>query len=263
MFVFGPCIVIVLQLAAAFAASGDATGDWTKAPPGTSLGAIAGSAQSSPSLRADLLLVDPAREPSGRLLTLTYTPQSGRERMAFLVPIVLAEPLWKLDQHIISRAAQESGEHPELNSFSKALTRLGNVPATAALCGLLYAGGDARSRKAAGDVASAGLASTVVVGLIKRTFRRPRPDHDGSGYADTSYSFPSGHAAGAFSTATVIAHYYPDLKEPAYLGAALISVSRVTLRRHYPTDVVAGAIVGTLVARQVLKNNGHLFEWRW
>ena len=257
------CLVAAAASVLGAGAKAEPERDWFEQPPGTLLGQVTERAGASAGLRADMQAVDPSRGASGRLLVFRYAPRSERETAALLIPIILAEPLWKLDQHTIAKAGEESGEHPRLGTVSKTLTRLGNAPATLALCAALYSGGHSHGRKAAQDVASAGITSSLAVDLLKRTFRRERPDDALMGTDSQSFSFPSGHAATAFSTATVMAHYYPDLKEPGYVGAALISLSRVTLRRHYPTDIIAGAVVGTLVAKQVLKHNGNLFEWRW
>jgi hypothetical protein len=59
-------------------------------------------------------------------------------------------------------------------------------------------------------------------------------------------SFPSGHTALAFTTATTIALEYHKwyLTAPAYLWAGSVGYSRMYLGKHYPTDVLAGAITG-------------------
>lgn len=64
-------------------------------------------------------------------------------------------------------------------------------------------------------------------------------------------SFPSGHAAVSFAGATAIADARPDWALPAYLLAGLITYSRLYNGVHYPSDVVAGALVGITSARLV------------
>lgn len=68
-------------------------------------------------------------------------------------------------------------------------------------------------------------------------------------------SFPSGHATIAFAVATAVASV-PQLGNPivyaAYAIAAVISVGRVAVRAHYATDVLAGAVVGTVVTSLVI-----------
>jgi membrane-associated phospholipid phosphatase len=61
------------------------------------------------------------------------------------------------------------------------------------------------------------------------------------------YSFPSGHTSLAFATATTLSYtckkWYIIL--PAYLWAGCVGYSRMYLGRHYPSDVLGGAVVGT------------------
>ncbi|MGH9749003.1 MAG: phosphatase PAP2 family protein, partial [Candidatus Polarisedimenticolia bacterium] len=88
---------------------------------------------------------------------------------------------------------------------------------------------------------------------LKRRFVRPRPfqalpDLPLLWAPPADFSFPSGHALHAFAGATLIAAHFPVLGPAAVAAAALIAVSRVVLAVHYPTDVAAGAVLGTLVA---------------
>jgi membrane-associated phospholipid phosphatase len=62
-------------------------------------------------------------------------------------------------------------------------------------------------------------------------------------------SFPSGHAATSFAGAALLAWYAPRLAVPLYALAAVIACSRVYVGVHYPLDVLAGALLGLLVAR--------------
>lgn len=89
------------------------------------------------------------------------------------------------------------------------------------------------------------ITSTVLVTSLKFLTRERRPD------GSTFDSFPSGHASAAFTIAGLAASSARSKTEAAlwYLGAATIADSRVTLKRHYPHDVVAGAILGLIVTR--------------
>jgi undecaprenyl-diphosphatase len=63
-------------------------------------------------------------------------------------------------------------------------------------------------------------------------------------------SFPSGHAASSFACAATLARFAPRraVAVTLYVLAALIAFSRVYVGVHYPLDVIAGAVLGVLVA---------------
>ena len=65
----------------------------------------------------------------------------------------------------------------------------------------------------------------------------------------SSTSFPSGHSAAAFAFATGVGHVLPPAAIPLRGLAALVAYSRVHTGVHYPGDVVAGALMGTLLAQ--------------
>ncbi|MDI6740919.1 MAG: phosphatase PAP2 family protein [Candidatus Edwardsbacteria bacterium] len=93
-----------------------------------------------------------------------------------------------------------------------------------------------------------GGAAMITYGL-KYAVNRQRPE----GSTDRSNSsFPSGHATGAFALATVFSHEYPKLAIPCYAIATGIALSRIYLGRHYPSDALAGAVIGYASARLVL-----------
>lgn len=62
-----------------------------------------------------------------------------------------------------------------------------------------------------------------------------------------NYSFPSTHATLAFALAFVLSQEEPKLKMWFYLLAILISLSRIYLGVHYPVDIAAGAVLGSLI----------------
>ena len=117
----------------------------------------------------------------------------------------------------------------------------------------------------------AALNSLVAVESFKYTLRRERPyQGDGRGpfFQSSGTSFPSEHAAAAWSVAGVIAHEYPGpfTKIMAYGLASLVSVSRVKARQHFPSDVLVGSVIGNLVAQDIYSRH-HDFdlgggEWR-
>jgi hypothetical protein len=116
-----------------------------------------------------------------------------------------------------------------------------------------------------GMLSGEAYADSAIVDLaIKAITRRKRPSDiaPGAPFNDTffsgsksplkSSSFPSGHAAGAFSVATVIARRYGRhrwVPWVAYGAATAISFSRVTTLAHFPSDVFLGAALGYSITR--------------
>jgi membrane-associated phospholipid phosphatase len=115
-------------------------------------------------------------------------------------------------------------------------------------------------------LAGEAYADSAVVNLaIKAVTRRQRPSDvpPGGDFHDTFFkggqsplhgsSFPSGHATGAFSVATVVAlRYYQKhrwVPWAAYAMATAISLSRVTSSAHFPSDVFLGAAMGYSITR--------------
>ena len=101
----------------------------------------------------------------------------------------------------------------------------------------------------------AALNSLMVVEGLKYPFGRERPlQGNGSGnFFQGGTSFPSEHAAAAWSVAGVIAHEYPGLltKVIVYGLAATVNFSRVRGQQHFPSDVLIGTVIGNLVAQNV------------
>ena len=102
----------------------------------------------------------------------------------------------------------------------------------------------------------AALNSLVTVESFKYSLRRERPyQGNGSGpfFQSGGTSFPSEHAAAAWSVAGVIAHEYPNslVKVMAYGLASLVDISRLRARQHFPSDVVVGSVIGNLVAQNI------------
>jgi undecaprenyl-diphosphatase len=98
---------------------------------------------------------------------------------------------------------------------------------------------------------------------IKHWVKRPRPFQQFAGLVNLIvppdvFSFPSGHTAGAFVVASLIGYYYPAGLIPLYLWASLVGFSRIFLRVHYPSDVLAGACLGILSAKAGLLIAGSL-----
>lgn len=103
----------------------------------------------------------------------------------------------------------------------------------------------------------AAINSTAIAMLFKGITQRPRPyQANGSGtFFQGGSSFPSEHAAIAWSVASVMAHEYPGplTKILAYGLATGISATRVTGQQHFASDVIIGSALGWYFGRQVYR----------
>lgn len=100
------------------------------------------------------------------------------------------------------------------------------------------------------------ISTSILVDLIlKNIFQRPRP-WVAQGLEETicpvNFSFPSGHASGAFAGATIFSTYDPKRSWLYYGIAVLIALSRVYLICHYVLDVIFGALIGYLSVKIIL-----------
>jgi undecaprenyl-diphosphatase len=98
----------------------------------------------------------------------------------------------------------------------------------------------------------ADLAADLLAELGKVIVQRHRPFEHQLGPASSTHSFPSGHTATSFACATVLSAFAPRWRVPFFVLAALIGFSRVYNAMHYPTDVLAGAVLGVLTALLLL-----------
>ncbi|HYL88651.1 MAG TPA: phosphatase PAP2 family protein [Burkholderiales bacterium] len=137
--------------------------------------------------------------------------------------------------------------------FFRAVSWLGNGIFWYALMLTLLLRDAAEALQPVLHMAMVGAACTATYSVLKRSTLRPRPYQvvtaveRGAAPLD-AFSFPSGHTlhAAAFTLVAVI--YYPALAPALVAFALLTAASRVVLGLHYPSDVLAGAALGTGIA---------------
>lgn len=152
-------------------------------------------------------------------------------------------------------------DNPPVHLFFKIVSRMGDGPFWYALMFLLplFAGG-------IGLAASVLMAASAWVGVtiyrrIKLHLRRPRPfaEHPqiraGARILD-EYSFPSGHTLHAVAFMILLGGLFPWMLSVLVPFAALTGLARVVLGLHYPSDVLAGALLGAVIGTLTFSVSG-------
>jgi hypothetical protein len=137
------------------------------------------------------------------------------------------------------------------------ITFMGNGVSEVAIAGLLYVKGSEKDRKVAHMLLESAL--SLRVQYAKRMLGVTRPsDTVASIWPSMTYdAFPSGHTWTAFSLATILGEAY-DIKWLTYPLALLTGISRIQQNTHWPSDVLAGGILGHLEARHLMAKHGFI-----
>ena len=124
-----------------------------------------------------------------------------------------------------------------------------------------------------------GVADWTNYRIIKPAINRPRPYHSisevrrnvSSAWQVTpvlpkkiygkSFSFPSSHAVNTFAAAFFLSYYFRSLIPFAYFLAFIIILSRIYVGDHFPFDVIAGSLLGTLWAVLFVWINNRAIQW--
>jgi undecaprenyl-diphosphatase len=146
---------------------------------------------------------------------------------------------------------------PSLDTGMRRLTRAADYSklSLTASAVLATAGGREGRRAAGTGLVCVAATSTIVNVVVKPLARRRRPDREDDSVPTTrqirmpsSPSFPSGHTAAAVAFASGAGQVLPLASVPLHALAALVAYSRVHTGVHYPGDVLAGAVIGAIVA---------------
>ena len=146
---------------------------------------------------------------------------------------------------------------PRLDATMRRLSEAANYSKLSIASSILLAavGGDTGRRAAKAGLVCVATTSAVVNLAVKPLARRHRPNRAEGGVPEArhvempmSASFPSGHTAAAFAFASGAGQVAPLASVPLHGLAALVGYSRVHTGVHYPGDVIAGALIGAVIA---------------
>lgn len=148
---------------------------------------------------------------------------------------------------------RENIASPVMDTLMKIVTgsgEFGFVWITAIILCLIFK----KTRRAGVCMAVALILGLIICNLtLKPIVARPRPFALKEGIeliiaAPTDFSFPSGHTVSSFAAAVSLFIYHKRLGIAALIWAVLIAFSRLYMYVHFPTDVLAGMIIGIICA---------------
>ena len=184
----------------------------------------------------------------------------GGWRLSILLGLVVLPGLVAGDHGLMT--AVRMWHWPPLVDVMQVLTWLGYGAVDIGVLSVLGLCGWWRQDRALGMRGFTGAATVAGAGLLDQVLKnvacRARPMAPGAGAFFTNFpcvpapyataSFPSGHATTAFATAVLLGLWYPR-GTGVFVGlAVLVAVSRVMLGAHFPSDALAGAVLGSGVA---------------
>ncbi|MDQ6737679.1 MAG: phosphatase PAP2 family protein [Gemmatimonadota bacterium] len=201
---------------------------------------------------------------------------TGRDALTVAAFAIATAAVMPLDRHIAIESQRPSLQNNSALSHTLTGFRVLGEPGSIALAGAAYLyGRTADSPRSAElglrtieSIGAAGITSLIIKGLAGRARpfvvadTNPHDYKPGRGFRSDDYtSFPSGHVTTAFAAASAasqeIAYLWPHashLWTPLlFTSASIVGVARVYEDKHWASDVVAGAAVGTIVSRMVVR----------
>ena len=167
--------------------------------------------------------------------------------------------LSRWDQTLFDRIYDAPPRQEPMWTVMGGISDLGDYRGVMGASILLMAYGNASHRETGRLLSSAYIGAGVITYGMKKLVGRKRPLDRTLG----NPSMPSGHASITFSVATILGYQYPRWRIPLYIGAGLVSFSRIYLGRHYTSDVVVGAAIGTAVGALVWHKRVILLKWEF
>jgi undecaprenyl-diphosphatase len=154
------------------------------------------------------------------------------------------------DQAVLRFLRTKAPHDPATETAFKALGTIGEYAAVWVAIGLAGAVADAPKRRRWLLGAATGPGAVVLNYAVKVGIGRERPlieDHPPLARAPSKLSFPSAHSTSSFAAAIAFGRVDPRTRVPLYALATAICLSRPYLGMHYPSDVLAGIALGTVI----------------
>jgi undecaprenyl-diphosphatase len=183
-----------------------------------------------------------------------------RENKALIFLALIIIPAFYFDRSVISWVQDHRAFYTEARYYRMTdhLMKFITHGATLIVCSLvLFAGAKSYSRRLS-DAGRSLFIGLVTAGLLVQAFKhligraRPRVTFETVFTGPTMHidydSFPSGHTTLSFCLAFILSQYYPRYTIFFYLFAVMTGLDRVIGLSHFPSDVIAGALLGTVVA---------------
>lgn len=194
----------------------------------------------------------------------------GEQWLVFGGTLLVTGALIPVDETVSDALYDEDA--PSFGTVGHAFGFMGDARSVVLTGGLIAYGALAKDQRAKEAGIDALLAGAIGAGLVNTTLAtfvgRERPNR---GQGATSFepgfhthpgyrSFPSGHVAHAFAVATALSTSYDSawVTAAAYLGATLTAYDRLRLGKHFLSDTVAGAALGSAVGYTVVRFNRRL-----
>ena len=158
----------------------------------------------------------------------------------------------RLDSHVCV-AVNHTSQYRVIRDFFRIISRLGDgLFWYVLMAGILIVKGNEGVAPVL-HMALAGAVGTMLYKWLKGKTLRPRPyevrqDIWLTGTPLDKFSFPSGHTLHAVVFCVVMISYYPQMAIIVVPFTMMVGLSRVVLGLHYPSDVLAGALLGGLIA---------------
>lgn len=167
----------------------------------------------------------------------------------------LSSPLQRISDFDVALCifCNRQSRHRFIRSLFRLFSRLGDGVFWYALMAILLVVYQAQALVAVLHMLATALIGTLIYKFIKNRTLRPRPFHvypaiTCNGKTLDQFSFPSGHTMHAVSFSLIMVYYFPALIYLVLPFSLMVALSRPILGLHYPSDVLAGAALGSLIA---------------